>query len=167
MTSWQFSVTYSVMYFWANLSECIYLLNHRMTEDVCLILFPSNVGYDMSNRMERIERVIYSIPYSKQIIMLNANMEACSCLSCCGRPFQPMILNDFHMTYFVQPNMLRQGYFQSSLLRCYPRPWELYLLELPNRKSSKYFLAKSFSSQPSKECIKVEIACMTDNLRLF
>ncbi|GJQ08549.1 hypothetical protein GpartN1_g340.t1 [Galdieria partita] len=130
-----------------------------MLEEICLILLPSNTGYDTGTRMERIERLIYSVPYNKHIILFNPSMEACTNLTCSGRPFEPMILSDFHIAYFVHPNISRQGCIQSSLLRCYPRDWELFVLRLPRDIRSKYFLAKSFPSRPSMERIETEVSC--------
>lgn len=135
-----------------------------MMEDICLILLPSNVGYDMGRRMERIERLIYSISRNQHIILFNASMEACTTLTCGGRPFEPMILSDFHTVYFVHPNISRKGCFQSSLLRCYPRDWELFVLKLPLDMSSKYFLARSFTSRPSIDRIEIETSCCFHSL---
>lgn len=134
-------------------------VGRRLSEDICLILLPSNVGHDMGKRMENFERLVYSISHDKYIILLNAYLEACTTLTCGGRPFEPMILNDFHIVYFVHPNIVRHGCLQSSLLRCYPRDWELFILRLPRDTSTKYFLAKSFTSRPSVDRIEVEVSC--------
>lgn len=136
-------------------------LGRAAKADMAVVIAPSNRKGNPYH-IENVESVHYANwGQPKIIVMLNPELTALTRFSSFDEePRQPSFLQDYLLSYYIDPAAFPTKTAVGAILHCFPRKWELYLSKL--KGDMGFRLIAEQPMPPSTEKMRCEFAWRVD-----
>lgn len=133
----------------------------RPKADVAVVIVPTN-RQGNPGHLETVEMVHYAHwTMPRIVIMFNPDLVALTNFAAFGDvPREPGFLADYMPSYYLDPAAFPSKTATGAVLRCFPRKWEMYLLNV--QSDMGFRLVAEQQAPPSPEKIRCEFSWRID-----